>query len=128
MNLVLGPTLRASGAGPYRPIPPGSTIREMQEKTTATATCEVSSKGRQSPSPSWMGCWCWEYGNRSSSSISIPDHGPGNSLFKSWGNDQDETRVIQEACRLSGALAHQLLSCFVNGGVGEAVGCNVRRT
>src|ERR1043165_10202447 len=121
MNLVSGPIPKASGPGSYQPIPHGSTIREMPEKTTATATCEVSSKDRQSPSLSWMGCWCWEYGNRSSSSISIPDHGPGNSLFKSWGNDQDETRVIQEACRLSGALAHQLLSCFVNGGGGGAV-------
>src|ERR1044071_4057302 len=113
MNLVLGPTLRASGTGPYRPIPPGSTIREMQEKTTATATCEVSSKGRQSPSPSWMGCCCWEYGNRSSSSISILDPGPENSLFKSWANEQDETRVVQGACRFCGALALRLLSCFV---------------
>src|ERR1043165_1221553 len=122
MNLVSGPIPRASGTGLCQPIPPGSTIREMPEKTTATATCEVSSKDRQSPSLSWMGCWCWEYGNRSSSSISIPDHGPGKSLFKSWGNEQDETRVIQEACRLSGALAHQLLCRLVNGRVGEATG------
>src|SRR3954468_1852658 len=87
----------------------------------ATATCEGSSRDRQLPSLSWTEYCCWGHGNRSSLSISIPDPEPGNLLSKSWVNDHGET-----GSRIGGTLAHQPLPRLVDGGVGEAVGWDLR--